>query len=168
MSDGLSVKESANSDLRKADDNSELRRALEKLPPEERNTLIGNVCTVSTFSGPIPHPDLLKGYEDIAKGSAGRIISMAEKQQEHRMMLERKLQQTESRDSLAGILCATIISIGCLVAGVAVALKSPGVSGKFLGGLFGLSGIGSVMVTMIRDTRTQAKEKQNSSDDSDD
>ena len=34
----------------------------------------------SEFSGPIPPPSIIKGYEEILPGSADRILAMAEKQ----------------------------------------------------------------------------------------
>ncbi len=46
------------------------------------------VSQASTFSGPIPPPQVLKGYNEIIKDGAERIILMAEKQSNHRMQLE--------------------------------------------------------------------------------
>lgn len=40
-------------------------------------------------SGPLPHPDLVKGYDDIIPNGAERIMQMAEKEQENRFQ-ERK------------------------------------------------------------------------------
>lgn len=42
------------------------------------------------FSGPIPHPDTLKKYNDIVPGLADRIVSMAELDQRHIHEMERK------------------------------------------------------------------------------
>ena len=43
------------------------------------------------FSGPIPPPSIIEGYERVLPGSADRIISMAEKQSEHRQKMEDKM-----------------------------------------------------------------------------
>lgn len=43
------------------------------------------------FVGPLPHPDLLAGYEDACPGAAERILVMAEKQGDHRRKLEEKI-----------------------------------------------------------------------------
>ena len=40
------------------------------------------------FSGPIPPPSIIEGYERGLPGSADRIITMAEKQSEHRQRKE--------------------------------------------------------------------------------
>ena len=45
------------------------------------------------FSGPIPPPNIIEGYEKIVPGSADRIISMAERQSEHRQKMEQKMRQ---------------------------------------------------------------------------
>ncbi|MDE6052372.1 MAG: DUF2335 domain-containing protein [Lachnospiraceae bacterium] len=59
---------------------------------------------VSEFSGPLPPPNIIKGYEDILPGSAERILAMAEKQSEHRQFMERKMIATESRDGFLGVI----------------------------------------------------------------
>ena len=38
----------------------------------------------TSFSGPLPHPDIISGYERVLPGSAERIFSMAEKEQKFR------------------------------------------------------------------------------------
>ena len=53
-----------------------------------------HVAHVESYTGPIPHPSTLAGYEKICKGAADRIITMAEKQLEHRIQME-KLQLEE-------------------------------------------------------------------------
>lgn len=42
-----------------------------------------SIITYKHESGPIPSVDVLRGYEEILPGAADRIISMAEKQQDH-------------------------------------------------------------------------------------
>jgi len=47
------------------------------------------VSVSAEFSGPLPRPSVLQGYESVLSGAADRIISMAEKQSEHRKEMER-------------------------------------------------------------------------------
>ena len=47
--------------------------------------------SVEFFSGPFPHPDILKKFNDVVPGSAERIIKMAEDQSAHRKELENKV-----------------------------------------------------------------------------
>ena len=44
------------------------------------------------YSGPIPHPNILKQFEEVIPGSADRILKMAEKEQEHRHEFEKEEQ----------------------------------------------------------------------------
>jgi len=45
---------------------------------------------VATFSGPLPPPSLLQGYDDIQPGFAERIVRMAEGEADHRRQMEHK------------------------------------------------------------------------------
>lgn len=44
-----------------------------------------------SFSGPIPHPELLQKYDKVQPGFAERIVSMSEKQLDHRINCETKV-----------------------------------------------------------------------------
>ena len=58
-------------------------------PPASAGPRIVGLATQG-FSGPIPHPEILKGYETICPGAAERIIKMAELEQGHRHGIESK------------------------------------------------------------------------------
>lgn len=45
-------------------------------------------------SGPLPHPDLVKGYDDIIPNGAERIMQMAEKEQENRFQERKEIRDT--------------------------------------------------------------------------
>jgi uncharacterized membrane protein len=49
-----------------------------------------SVEVMTAFQGPLPSPDILKGFEDVLPGSAERIMKMAEKEQASRHSLERR------------------------------------------------------------------------------
>lgn len=74
----------------------ELAEILNTLPPEKQKGIIKEIQMLSTvkresFSGPLPHPQILRGYEDIKEGFAERILRMAEKEQEHRFECDDKM-----------------------------------------------------------------------------
>lgn len=52
-----------------------------------------------SYSGPIPHPMLLKEFNDVIPNGADRIMAMAEKQSEHRINIEDKVVNANNRDS---------------------------------------------------------------------
>ncbi len=110
-----------------------------------------------TFMGPIPHPDLLKGYEEILPGAADRILTMAENEEAHRHEIENKCVKTDSRDSLLGILCAAGISIAALVIGAMIIINVQSTGGAISGTILSISGIASIIATFLKNTRTTWK-----------
>ncbi len=81
-------------------------------------------------SGPIPSPDVLRGYNDIVPNAAERIIQMAEQQQAHRHAMETnvlvaqieedKRRHTEVKIGQKNGLIATVMAFS--VAGLALIL----------------------------------------------
>lgn len=51
---------------------------------------ITQVVTTMHYSGPLPHPQHFKGYEDVLPGAAERILSMAENSMAHSSSMEQK------------------------------------------------------------------------------
>lgn len=45
--------------------------------------------TQQQFSGPVPHPQILQGYDQIIPGAAERILRMAEEDAEHQREIEK-------------------------------------------------------------------------------
>lgn len=74
--------------------NNELDKLIELVPKEkkERANAIVSIVRESlvAFSGPIPPPEQFAQYEKILPGSADRILKMAEKQQDHRIEVEKE------------------------------------------------------------------------------
>ena len=68
------------------------------------------------FSGPLPHPLILKQYEETVPGSADRIIRQAETQTHHRIQLEKDVIAADIRQAQcglwAGLFVATISIVG--------------------------------------------------------
>lgn len=67
-----------------------------------------NAIHLQQYSGPLPHPDALERYEQIVPGAAERIISMAEKEMEHRHKNETMLSRNVVRTTYTSILFAFI------------------------------------------------------------
>jgi uncharacterized membrane protein len=67
-----------------------------------------------SFSGPLPPPDLLREYEAIVPGAAGRIFDMAQRQQEHRITLESTAIPAREKRANRGQWLAFIITVGGL------------------------------------------------------
>ena len=67
---------------------SELEDLLRNESPELRTPVLSVVKRVETsYSAPLPKPEDFAKYESVQQGAANRILTMAEKQQEHRIAL---------------------------------------------------------------------------------
>lgn len=129
---------------------------LQKLDKETRAEVLSLISIErKTFSGPIPHPDLLRGYEDVKEGFAERIVSMAEKQQEHRMECEKRLIKSTTSQILRGQWMG--LSVAMVFIGVAVWLGYLGhdvLAGTICGGT-----IAAVAAIFVRQQNTANKNK---------
>lgn len=72
----------------------------------------GTLTAVSrSFSGPLPPPNVLKGYEDIQPGFANRIITMAESQSQHRQDLEQSIVKSNIRNEKQGMWMSFLLTL---------------------------------------------------------
>jgi uncharacterized membrane protein len=93
------------------------------------------------FSGPIPPPDLLVGYERALPGSADRIIRLAEQEQIHRHAREDREDQLQRQvcahirvETTLGQVFALIIGVVAICAGTYSATHGAQWSGSVIGG----------------------------------
>ena len=82
--------------------------------PHERNGLI----QVQHYSGPLPPAVEFEKYEKVLKGSADRILKLAENQNQHRRFIEKVVVIVDSLTSMAGLIGALAIVAGGMWAGV--------------------------------------------------
>lgn len=89
--------------------------------------------TMHAFSGPLPHPEILKGFEEVVPGSAERIIKMAEGQFLHRTTLESRVINSDIIRSKWGQILGFIIAIAGLSGSVIMVCFGKQVAGGILG-----------------------------------
>ena len=77
------------------------------------------------WSGPLPSPEHLADYENVLPGLAGRIVSMAEREQEHRIEIQSSEQRNLSKivhwdivQSYLGTILGFIFLMSSLIVGV--------------------------------------------------
>ncbi len=116
-----------------------------------RTSIITSSTTVQ-FSGPMPPPELLERYEQICPGSADRMLGLVEGEAKYRREMESAIVHSEidrTRKSFAeakrGQICAVIITLSTLIAGVYAAVTGHEVSGSIIGS----AGIGGIVTTFI-------------------
>lgn len=86
--------------------------------PHHNNHQQISVKACATYSsGPLPAPRILDEYDHIVPGAADRIITMAEKQAEHRQKLEAEVVSAEVRNSRLGLHYGLIIGLSTVICG---------------------------------------------------
>ena len=75
---------------------------MDTLSEEKRHKVICAMLQQTSYRGPLPHPEILKGYENILSGAAERVFAMAESQQKHRMAMEETIVNNQIRQSKNG------------------------------------------------------------------
>jgi uncharacterized membrane protein len=110
------------------------------------------------FSGPLPPPKILQQYDQIAPGSAERIISMAESQSKHRQEIERIVITSDTKNARLGLHYGLIIGLAAVVGGVLCIMNGYEVSGSIVGGT-GLTGLVGVFVYGSRQRRKEREER---------
>lgn len=111
------------------------------------------------FSGPLPHPEILKGYEEALPGTAERIIRMAEKEQDFRLEAQNKIIDSEIADGKKGVIFAFTLGIGALAVAALVVMTVPQIGGAIASAVIGMGGMTSIIGTLITSTRIRNKEK---------
>ena len=101
---------------------------LEKLPPEVQQAVCRVTAQHSVYSGPLPPPEVLAGYDKVLPGAAERILSLAEGEAGHRREMERKIASQEGSERMFGLLLAFVVAltgiggaIWCILSGYQVA-----------------------------------------------
>ncbi len=82
---------------------------------EGRDTASRLAFQRATFKGPLPPPEVFDGYEQTLPGAADRILTLTEKQEDHRIAWEAKAQKEVSRGQIFGFVVAVLMIIGAVV-----------------------------------------------------
>lgn len=82
-----------------------------------------------SFSGPILPPDVLEKYNAIIPNAAERILAMAEKQQDHRQGLERKVVTANTRSQSHGLIAGFIVAMTVVGGGIWLAAHGEDLAG---------------------------------------
>lgn len=94
------------------------------------------------FSGPLPHPAILGGYEQVCPGAAERILAMAEKEQAHTHALRSEHIRENSEATQRGQLFALIIGVSSVIG----AVTAPS---AVVGGVIATCGLGTLAIAFL-------------------
>ena len=92
----------------KSKEDQELIAQVRKMPisDQEKDTII---ATLEMYSGPIPHPKILAGYEALDHGAAKKIIDNGIEESVHRRKLETVRQKRRGRLAWASMIALMTI-----------------------------------------------------------
>jgi uncharacterized membrane protein len=104
------------------------------------------------LAGPIPAPAILGQYEKLVPGTAERLIAMAEKEQNHRHQMDRKITDAQINDlrrsrleNNLGQVFGLVIGLSAILAGSYTALKGS----QVVGGLIGTAGVAGLVSAFV-------------------
>ncbi len=114
----------------------ELVKQMSRKKREELASILALRQTTVTYShsGPLPSPEDLRKYDSVAPGTAERIITMAENQQNHRIGLEKHAVTEQLRQSHLGQRYGLVVTISMIVASFILILCGHDTAGASLGG----------------------------------
>ena len=131
---------------------------MNKILPNNQNNSRGVLVTEisQSFSGPLPHPDVLRKFNEIVPGAAERIIKMAEDQSTHRKELEKKVIDSDIARSKWGQILGFIIAITGLGVSVIVAVYGSALAG----GIIGVGTLASLVGVFMYGSKTRSEERK--------
>ena len=115
----------------------------------------------ASFSGPLPPPSTLAGYEAALPGSADRILKLTEEEAVHRREMERERVTHNHSEVSRGQLYAFILVLTAILGGTLIGSLNDSWAGSIGGaalGVGGMSAIAAIFITRRRRQRHEAAE----------
>ena len=117
-------------------------------PQKDESPTVGQVVharhlATSEFSGPLPPPEIFRGYEEVLPGSADRILKMAELEPQHRHCLQEQELRSVPRLVTQGQVFGFLIGMTGVLGGIVLVLYGNDLTGfgTFFTSLAALAGI---------------------------
>jgi len=124
-------KKNSEKDIVNSDD---LIQEIDNLSDEEKHKLIASVTQEYSYSGILPHPMLLKQFDDVLPGTAERIIVMTEKEGEHRRNLEKHIVNSEFKTQNLGMIFGFVVALTGILGSVTLGFYGKTTASTILGG----------------------------------
>ena len=115
--------------------------------------------TQYSYSGPLPHPEILEHYDRIVPGGAERIFAQFESQALHRQRIESRVIRSNSFVQIFGAISALILGLAAIGGGLYLVHEGKSIEG--FGAFFtGLSALVGVYVYGKQSQKDERKSKQ--------
>jgi uncharacterized membrane protein len=121
---------------------------------QQPNNISSLKFQASSFTGILPPPDILIHYNEAVPDAAERIIKMAEKQQDHRIELEKKAIRGQIIQSQTGQIMAGVLGLCGICGGIFLLFND-----KDIGGFTALIGTISALVGVF--LKSQKNQREN-------
>jgi len=128
---------------------------LDFLTSQQRQQIVQAQVSAS-FSGPLPHPDILVRYNDAVPDAAERILAMAERQSAHRIDLEKRVITADIRRANLGVAAGLLVALAFLAGSVVLVLSGYAAEGTILGTV----DIVGLVATFVYGTERRRKERE--------
>lgn len=109
---------------------------IDKLDPKDKRVVVKAMVALSvkrSWSGPLPPPDILKGYNECFDGGAKAIFDLTKNQSDHRMGMEKTVITEELKQSNTGQIFGFIIALAFLIASVVLIWNGHETAGTVIG-----------------------------------
>jgi uncharacterized membrane protein len=124
-------------------------------PFQPRNIQQTASASIEQFSGPLPHPTILKQYDEVLPGGAERIVAMAERQSAHRQQLEKMVVESNCRNERSGTILGFVICMTTIGGGFYLILR-----GMDSGGIAAIvSSLAGLIFAFVYGKKKQAEER---------
>lgn len=129
----LSTNSSEEKTTIKSKEDQEIIAQVKKMPisDQQKNDLI---ATMEMYSGPIPHPKILAGYEALDPGAAEKIINNGIEESVHRRKLETARQRRRGRLAWASMVALVIVCILFIIGSFFLIMNDHTIIGSIFGG----------------------------------
>lgn len=129
---------------------------VEKMPPEQKEQAM---LTLEMHYGPIPHPEILKKYDELDPGAAKLIIENGVNESVHRRDMEKRLLKKEINDKRRGQYLGFIIGLVVILAGTYLIYANHPITGTLLSGTSLLGLVGSFLSSGSNDRNNEKSDK---------
>ena len=112
---------------------------VERLPQEKRQVVLERL---EIYQGDLPHPDILKGYQNLDPNAAQKIIDNGIAESQHRREMENKYLLGNIASHKLGQLFGFIIALVVIIGGIYLISTGKQIAGSVLTGTTALGLIG--------------------------
>jgi len=130
-------------------------KVIEKEHKEFRTEILEIKTFLRRFSGPLPPPNAFAKYDQILEGSANRILTMAEKEQENRQKILNEKIKSDIINEKLGIIFGFIVALSAIAGSVYCAHIGQTLAAIAIGG--GI--VVGLVAAFVEGTRVKGKKK---------